>query len=139
MKSNLKIYITSLKEDILGDIKNNNYLPIFAIRRISKSPVIGRYSNTPVHFPSLAPSDELMEKLEKNTIETERFEKECIIELSRVSIQDTVKKLEYLSDRNNSAGVVIVTEGDTYKNGLLLVLKYSGFLIKEVEEYGYKH
>ena len=138
MKSNLKIYITSLEKAVLGNIRSNNFLPIFAIRKISKFPEIGRYSNTSVHIPSLAPSDELSGKLEKGIIGFEQFEKEYIIELSKISIQDIIKRLEYLSDHNNSEGVVLVTK-EAGCNGLLLVLKYSGYLTKEVEENGFEY
>lgn len=139
MRSKLKIYTSHLDKNILGEVKNNNeYLPIFAIKNIKDISMIKRYHNASIHIKQLAPSDELLGKLRNNTITHEEFEKLYVIELSRLSIQDIIKKLEYLAELNNTKGVVIICSEDNYGKALSMVLNYSKLLLFSVKEYDCK-
>ena len=68
----------------------------------------------------------------------EEFEKRFAIEMCKVPFLDIVKKLERLSEYNNAKGVVIITPeksfDHSYRKVLSMILNYSGFLLKEVEE-----
>lgn len=141
MKSKLKIYTSFLEKNNLSSIIDNGLLPILVIRKVSNFPVIERYSNAPIHFRELAPSNELIGKFNKGIISFEEFEKLYVIELSKVSIQDIIKKLEYLSEHYNSKGIVLITpdKTDCYRKALSLVLNYSKTLTEPVVEYDIKH
>ena len=140
MKSNLKIYTASLEDISLEELIKNEYLPIFAIKRLDYFPTLKRYSNAPIHLKSLAPSDMLQKGLNDGKISGGEFEKRFAIEMCKVPFLDIVKKLERLSEYNNAKGVVIITPeksfDHSYRRVLSMILNYSGFLLKEVEEYG---
>lgn len=136
MKSKIKLFTSSIDDDNLESIERDGYLPVFAIRNISRFSSIKRYSNTAVHFRNLAPSEKLMIDFKNNIINSKDFEKLYVIELSNVSIQDIIKKFEYLSESNNKKGVVIMTEDEgSYSTALSLVLKCSGYLIEPITKY----
>ena len=53
----------------------NGYLPIFIIRNISNSELIGKYNGTAVHFRNLAPSTELFRAKRDGLIDFTEFSK----------------------------------------------------------------
>ncbi len=116
MKSNLKIYTSFVSPKNLTDIINDNLLPIFIIRNIKNSELIGKYSDTAVHFKNLAPSDKLYQNRRDRKITREEYEKRYIIELSeQPNFQNIIKKLEQLAELCNADGVVILDYGSDNK------------------------
>jgi uncharacterized protein YeaO (DUF488 family) len=111
MKTDLKIYTGFVSPVTVPELIKNNYLPIFIIRSIKNSQVIGKYEGTTIHFKELAPSYELFHELRDGKIGREEFEKRYIIEISKINLFETVKKLDYLAKLSNAKGVVLMGYG----------------------------
>jgi uncharacterized protein YeaO (DUF488 family) len=123
MKSELRVYTSFVSPKNLIDIINNNLLPIFIIRNIKNSELIGKYSDTVIHFKNLAPSDKLYQTRRDGFITREEYEKRYIIELSKQpNFQNTIKKLEQLSNICNADGVVILDYGSDGKESHRTIL-----------------
>lgn len=138
MKSRLKIYTAFASRSGIEKIKDAGYLVIYAIRgKNLKDLGLTNYTNSIYHFKNLAPSDSLIGELNAGDISFEEFEKKYVIELSKISIQDVIRKLEHLGE--NYKGVVIVTNRKKlsccYRKALSLVLNTSKYLTETVEEY----
>jgi len=140
MKSNLKIYTSYVSPKNLIDIIKNNLLPIFIIRNIKNSKIIGKYSDTAIHFKNLAPSDELYQNRRDRKITREEYEKKYIIELSEQSnFQNIIKKLEQLVKLCHADGVVILDYGsdnkESHRNILSDILNKLDILNYKITEY----
>jgi len=140
MKSNLKIYTSFVSPKNLTDIINNNLLPIFIIRYIKKSELIGKYSDTAIHFKNLAPSDRLYQIRRDRKISREEYEKRYIIELSeQPNFQNIIKKLEQLTELCNADGVVLLDYGsddrESHRNILSELLNNLDILNYKITEY----
>ena len=123
MKSELRVYTSFVSPKNLIDIINNNLLPIFIIRNIKNSELIGKYSDTVIHFKNLAPSDKLYQTRRDGFITREEYEKRYIIELSKQpNFQNIIKKLEQLSNICNADGVVILDYGSDGKESHRTIL-----------------
>jgi uncharacterized protein YeaO (DUF488 family) len=131
MKTNLKYWTSYVSPAIMESLKKHNILPIFIIRTISNSPLIGKYSGSPIHLKSLTPSYELFKSYKyDNIISREEFEKRYLIELSQLSIEKIMDKVEGMANSCNAIGIALLGYGkyeEDYRNIL------SGFL----EGYGY--
>lgn len=140
MKSNLKIYTSYVSPKNLIDIIKNNLLPIFIIRNIKNSKIIGKYSDTAIHFKNLAPSNELYQNRRDRKITREEYEKKYIIELSEQSnFQNIIKKLEQLVKLCHADGVVILDYGsdnkESHRNILSDILNKLDILNYKITEY----
>ena len=93
----------------------NGYLPIFVIRNISNSELIGKYSGTAVHFKELSPSTELFRDKRDGVIDFTEFTKRYIIEMSNVNFVGIVDKLNYLSELSGARGVILMGYGSDDK------------------------
>ena len=108
MKSKLKIYTSYVSPMTLDAIVKHNILPIFIIRSIHNSQLIGQYSDTSIHFKDLAPSTELFRARRDGLISDLEFDKRYIIEMSRINFQDTIKQLDYLASLCGASCVALL-------------------------------
>jgi uncharacterized protein YeaO (DUF488 family) len=131
MKTNLKYWTSYVSPAIMESLKGHNILPIFIIRTISNSPLIGKYSGTPIHLKGLTPSYELFKSYKYDSlISREEFEKKYLIELSQISIEKIMEKIEGMANSCNAIGVALLGYGK-YEEDYRSIL--AGFL----EGYGY--
>ena len=93
----------------------NGYSPIFIIRNISNSELIGKYNGTAVHFRNLAPSTELFRAKRDGLIDFTEFSKRYIIEMSNVNFVEVIDKLNYLAELSNARGVILMGYGSDDK------------------------
>lgn len=140
MKSNLKIYTSFVSPKNLTDIIEDNLLPIFILRNIRNSELIGKYSDTAIHFKNLAPSDKLYQTRRDKLITREEYEKRYIIELSeQPNFQNIIKKLEQLTELCGADGVVILDYGfgnnESHRNILSNLLNNLDILNYKITEY----
>lgn len=140
MKSNLKIYTSFVSPKNLTDIIEDNLLPIFIIRNIKKSELIGKYSDTAIHFKDLAPSDRLYQIRRDRKISREEYEKRYIIELSeQPNFQNIIRKLEKLIELCDADGVVLLDYGsgnnESHRNILSNLLNNLDILNYKITEY----
>lgn len=139
MKSELKINTSFVSPATLERFRSNNILPIFIVRNIENSELIGQYSGSPVHLKELSPSNELFRKKRDKALSIEEFKKLYAIEITeRVDLKRIIDKLESLVELSGARSVVLLGYGSDYdschRSVLAKILNGSGLLEKPVKE-----
>lgn len=139
MKSELKINTSFVSPATLERFRSNNILPIFIVRNIENSELIGQYSGSPVHLKELSPSNELFRKKRDKALSIDEFKKLYAIEITeRVDLKRIIDKLESLVELSGARSVVILGYGSDYdschRSVLAKILNGSGLLEKPVKE-----
>lgn len=138
MKSKLRIYTSYVSPLTLETITKNNILPIFIIRSIHNSQLIGKYSDSALHFKILSPSDMLYRNRRDGIISDLEFKKGYIIEMSKVNLQEVVRRLDYLASLSGASGVALMGYGSSYdschRKILSELLNGSGLLENDIKE-----
>jgi len=139
MRSEIKIYTSYVNKDNMRKVVESNLLPIFILRKIYNSNLIGRYTDTVIHMKKLAPSELLYRDKRDGNITNEEFAKRYIIELSQeVNFQDLINNLEALKEVSGASGIVFMSYGEDYEHChrkiLSGILNTSGLLENEIIE-----
>lgn len=139
MKSGLKINTSFVSPATLERFRSNNILPIFIVRNIENSELIGQYSGSPVHLKELSPSNELFRKKRDKALSIDEFKKLYAIEITeRVDLKRVIDKLESLVELSGARSVVLLGYGSDYdschRSVLAKILNGSGLLEKPVKE-----
>lgn len=139
MKSELKINTSFVSPATLERFRSNNILPIFIVRNIENSELIGQYSGSPVHLKELSPSNELFRKKRDKVVSIEEFKKLYAIEITeRVDLKKIIDKLESLVELSGARSIVLLGYGSDYdschRSVLAKILNGSGLLEKPVKE-----
>lgn len=139
MKSELKINTSFVSPATLERFRSNNILPIFIVRNIENSELIGQYSGSPVHLKELSPSNELFRKKRDKALSIDEFKKLYAIEITeRVDLKKVIDKLESLVELSGARSVVLLGYGSDYdschRSVLAKILNGSGLLEKPVKE-----
>lgn len=139
MKSELKINTSFVSPATLERFRSNNILPIFIVRNIENSELIGQYSGSPVHLKELSPSNELFRKKRDKALSIDEFKKLYTIEITeRVDLKKIIDKLESLVELSGARSVVLLGYGSDYdschRSVLAKILNGSGLLEKPVKE-----
>lgn len=139
MKSELKINTSFVSPATLERFMSNNILPIFIVRNIENSELIGQYSGSPVHLKELSPSNELFRKKRDKVLSIDEFKKLYAIEITeRVDLKKIIDKLESLVELSGARSVVLLGYGSDYdschRSVLAKILNGSGLLEKPVKE-----
>lgn len=139
MKSELKINTSFVSPTTLERFRSNNILPIFIVRNIENSELIGQYSGSPVHLKELSPSNELFRKKRDKALSIDEFKKLYAIEITeRVDLKRIIDKLESLVELSGAMSVVLLGYGSDYdschRSVLAKILNGSGLLEKPVKE-----
>ena len=138
MKSKLKIVTSFVSPKTIELFVGANILPIFIVRSIHNSKLIGMYSDTSIHFKELSPSSALYQARRDGIIGMLDFEKRYVIEMSEVNFQDTIKRLDYLSSLCGASGVVLMGYGEDpmfcHRRALADLLNYSDLLENKIKE-----
>lgn len=139
MKSELKINTSFVSPTTLERFRSNNILPIFIVRNIENSELIGQYSGSPVHLKELSPSNELFRKKRDKALSIDEFKKLYAIEITeRVDLKRIIDKLDSLVELSGARSVVLLGYGSDYdschRSVLAKILNGSGLLEKPVKE-----
>ncbi len=138
MKSKLNLYTSFVSPMTLDEIVKAEMLPVFIIRSIHNSQLIGKYSDTAIHFKQLAPSTELYRDRRDGVISLLDFQKRYVIEMSEINFQDIVKRLDYLASLCSASGVVLMGYGEDinlcHRKILSELLNNSGLLENLITE-----
>lgn len=139
MKSELNINTSFVSPATLERFRSNNILPIFIVRNIENSELIGQYSGSPVHLKELSPSNELFRKKRDKAVSIDEFKKLYAIEITeRVDLKRIIDKLESLVELSGARSVVLLGYGSDYdschRSVLAKILNGSGLLEKPVKE-----
>ena len=139
VKSNLKLYTSYVTPENLVYFSEREILPIFIIRNISNSNIIGKYSGTPIQFKELSPTTDLFQKLKFGEINFETYQKGYVIELAEINFSTIIKKLERLAEECSAVGIVLMGyEEDPslcHRSLLADILNKSGLLVNPITEY----
>lgn len=144
MKSDLEIYTSYVSEENLETvIKKLNMLPIFILRSIRNSELIGKYSGTSVHFRNLSPSSPLYQSYRDGLIDFTEYSKRFLIELSKnVKLYETIERLESLCNISDASGVVLFAYGQdlntSHRKILSDLINSSELLEKQITELKYE-
>lgn len=139
MKSNLLIRTGCVNLQNMKVFPEAGWLPVFIIRSIHNSNLIGKYSNTAVHMYWLAPHPETFHlwrdgKIDWNTY-SRMYENDV---LKSVKFDSLIKRLEILVDTSGARGVVLMGYGEDpklcHRSILSRLLNSSGLLEERVKE-----
>lgn len=140
MKSQLQIYTSFVSVKNLKRCTDLNLVPIFAMKKIFNSEIIGIYSGTALHFPELSPSNSLYHSYIDNNIDFDTYTKSYKEELLNLDLSEVISRLEMLTDLCEASGVVLMTYGrdvrSSYRLALGEILNESELLEKMVYEIG---
>lgn len=138
MKSNLMVYTSFVSPVTLRTFIEKELLPIPIIRHISNSKVIGKYSDTPIHFRDLAPSGDLFRRVRDKVITRDEFNREYVMEICSLDLEDIIWRLEKLTEISGAKGVVLLGYGTKpelcHRSVLRQILWRSGILLNRPEE-----
>lgn len=126
----LKYWTSYVSPGTMKYLPKQGILPIFAIRKISGSTLIGGYSGTSIHLKELSPSYELFKKYRYDgEITREEFEKGYIIELSQLNIEKIMGRISSMAKSCNAIGVAFMGYGQFEED-------YRGILSRFLSSYG---
>ena len=137
-KSNLKLSTSYVSPLTLPKFVENEILPVFVIRFIKNSKLIGKYDRTAFHLKELSPSNELFQEKRDGEIDFLEFSKRFTIELSNLNFDDEIKKLENLKEFFRAKSIVLLGYGSDpskcHRSVLRDILNKSGLLEYPVHE-----
>lgn len=143
MKSELFIYTSFVtKENLEATIKDYNMLPIFVLRSIKNSELIGKYNGSAVHLRELSPSSPLYQAYRDGLIGWEEYKKRFLIELSKIKLYNIIDRLESLCNISDASGVVLFAYGQdpttSHRSILSDLINSSGLLENQITEMIYE-
>lgn len=135
---NLKINTSFVSPLTLPKFIDSNILPIFIIRSIWNSDLIGKYEDTKLHFKELSPSTELFRSWRDSKIDFSEYSKKYVIELSKLDFKKEIEKMKYLADLCKTDRIVLLGYGSNnktcHRSVLADVLNKSGLLQDKITE-----
>lgn len=136
---NLKIGTSFVSPLTVPEFTKRDWLPIFVIRNIANSSVIGKYSDTAVHFKDFAPSNQLFRDLRDGVISREYFEKLFTIEMASVDIEKRLLRIKYLCELSGARGAVLMGYGSQpelcHRSVLSSLINSLGLLEEPIKEF----
>lgn len=138
MKSSLKIYTSFVSPATLKEFMAKGLLPIFIIRNIKTSELIGDWSDTPVHYKDLSPTSELFRLKRDKKITVEEFQKRYAIEISHVNLESVLRNWELLCECSGARGIVLLGYGSDdkvcHRSTLRTIINNSALLEEPIKE-----
>ena len=117
----------------------NDFLPIFILRSIHNSKLIGKYSDSAVHLKDLSPSNELFQARRDRKIEIEEYKQRYLDEIKHIDFNQIIKRLINLKDISGAKGIVLMSYGGNpvgcHRTFLAEYLNNSGLLKNKITEY----
>ena len=106
----MKIYTSYISKENLEELIRLNYLPMFIIRNMRDSKLLGPYSDTCLHLRELSPSTELLQEFKGGMIDREEYRRRYLLEIidRRLSISDLMTKFRTLDSIVSSSGIVLL-------------------------------
>src|SRR5574344_517754 len=102
----IKVYTSFVTPITLKEIINKELLPIFIIRNIKDSKLIGDYSDTPIHMKELSPSTELFRKKRDGLITEKEFNKEYALDvIENVNLEKLLNRIVLLDQCSDPRGL----------------------------------
>ena len=142
MKSQLIIYTSYVsKENLEMIVKELNMLPIFILRNIRNSELIGKYSGSALHFRTISPTSPLYQAYRDGLISFSEYSKRYLIELSDIKLYEVIRRLESLCNISEASGIVLMGYGEnpniSHRKILSDLINSSELLEKQITELHY--
>lgn len=116
MNSQLKIRTSFVSPMNMDAIIGEGWLPVFIIRNIQNSQLIGKYSRSSIHFFWLAPSSQLFHRWRDNEISDEDYRQFYLAEIiNNVDIEEVLDKFDILLRTSGAKGIVMMGYGQDYQ------------------------
>lgn len=139
MKSKLLIRTGCVNPQTMDALPKAGWLPIFILRTIYNSNLIGKYTGTPVHMFWLAPHPETYHLWRDGKVNWETYSRMYENEILKgVRFESLIERLEILASAAGAKGVVLMGyEQDVrrcHRSVLSRLLNSSGILEERVKE-----
>ena len=115
MKTNLLVYTSYVSPENLEKVVEKNWLPLFIIRHIAGSELIGRYSRTAIHMPELSPSSRLYQAKRDGIITVPEFKEKYLEEIREVDINAIIRRFDILTDLTGAGAIVLMGYGPEFE------------------------
>lgn len=140
MKSDLKIRTAYVSAGNLEALIQAEWLPVFIIRSIKNSPLIGKYHGTPVHLYWLAPHPEVFHLYRDKKIDFDEYADIYADDILRsVKFPRLIETLEILRTASSAKGIVLMGYGEDmnkcHRSILAQILNESGLLEHPIKEF----
>lgn len=144
---NLKMYDIKIITSFVTPYTLNYFikkelLPIFILRNIRNSDLIGKYSDSAVHLKDLSPSNELFQSRRDRKIDIEEYKKRYLDEIKHINLNQILKRFTNLQEICGANGIVLMSYGsnalECHRTFLAEYLNNSGLLKDPITEYKWK-
>lgn len=140
MKSMLKVRTSFVTQGNLDSLIKAEWLPLFIIRNIQNSTLIGNYDGTPVHLYWLAPHPELYHQWRDGEITFDEYADIYADDImSSVRFPSLLERLEILRSTACAKGVVLMGYGEDvnscHRGVLAKMLNDSKLLAHPIKEF----
>lgn len=139
MKSKLLIRTGCVTPQTMQAFPEAGWLPVFILRTIYNSSLIGGYTGSPVHMYWLAPHPETYHLWRDGKVDWETYARMYENEILRgVKFDSLIERLEVLVNASGAKGVVLMGYGQDpkkcHRSVLSRLLNSSGLLEERVKE-----
>lgn len=112
----MKLFTSFVTPTRIQECCDNNILPIIILRNIRNSSVLANFSDTPIHFKELAPSNNLYRLMRDKKIDFEEYSNEYKRELSAPTLlSSSLEKLKFMMELCNVDSAVFLAYGSDDK------------------------
>ena len=118
--TDFKLFMSFVSPNTLDFFINSGLLPIFIIRNIKTSDLIGKYSETALHIKELSPSNELYQRMRDGLLSFEEYAKKYTIEMSEVNLYSVIEKIKTLIRLSGAKTAILLDyNGKFYHHSIL--------------------
>lgn len=112
----MKLFTSFVTPNRIQECCDKNILPIIILRNIRNSSVLANFSDTPIHFKELAPSNNLYRLMRDKKIDFEEYSNEYKRELSAPTLlSSSLEKLKFMMELCNVDSAVFLAYGSDDK------------------------
>ena len=112
----MKLFTSFVTPNRIQECCDKNILPIIILRNIRNSSVLANFSDTPIHFKELAPSNNLYRLMRDKKIDFEEYSNEYKKELSAPTLLfSSLEKLKFMMELCNVDSAVFLAYGSDDK------------------------
>jgi len=114
-------------------------LPVFILRSIRNSDLIGKYSDSAVHFKDLSPSNELFQARRDKKIGIKEYKQRYLDEIKHIDLNQILRRFANLREISGAKGIVLMSYGGNpvgcHRTFLAEYINNSGLLKNLIIEY----
>ncbi len=107
----LRVWTSYVDPILLEKLIKANILPIFIARSIGNSTLIGRWNDTAVHVPELAPSPDLLRAWKYYGLTNPEFRTEFYHELQKAPLGKVFRRIALMAELCGATGVALLGYG----------------------------